>query len=176
MTISDMRVGQGWDRHRLATLGAVGGAAGGSGAQMARPMVIGGVAFPTDLNPVAHSDGDALLHAITDAILGAIGAPDIGQLFPDKDARWAGASSDVFLREAVKRAASEGWRVGNVDATVVVERPKLGARKDEVRASVARVLGVEVSRVNVKGKTPELLDPMVGGQVIEAYAVVLLVR
>jgi 2-C-methyl-D-erythritol 2,4-cyclodiphosphate synthase len=172
MTINDARVGQGWDRHRLAALGV----GGGSGAQMARPMVIGGVPFPTDLNPVAHSDGDALMHAVTDAILGAIGAPDIGQLFPDKDPKWAGGSSDVFLREAVKRAAAEGWRVGNLDATVVVERPKLGPRKDEVRASLARVLKVEVDRVNVKGKTPELLDPMAGGQVIEAYAAVLMVR
>jgi 2-C-methyl-D-erythritol 2,4-cyclodiphosphate synthase len=175
MTITDMRVGQGWDRHRLAALGGVEGRSGG-GVQAARPMVIGGVAFPCDLNPVAHSDGDALLHAVTDAVLGAIGAPDIGQLFPDKDPRWAGASSEVFLREAVKRAAAVGWRVANVDATVVVERPKLGARKDEVRASVARALGVEASRVNVKGKTPELLDPMSAGQVIEAHAVVLLVR
>jgi 2-C-methyl-D-erythritol 2,4-cyclodiphosphate synthase len=139
-------------------------------------MVIGGVPFASELNPVAHSDGDALLHAITDAVLGAIGAPDIGQLFPDKDPKWAGAPSEVFLREAVKRAAAEGWRVGNVDATVVVDRPKLGARKDEVRASVARALGVEVGRVNVKGKTPELPDPTSGGQVIEAHAVVLMMR
>src|SRR6185436_1648729 len=106
----NIRVGHGYDLHRLAPFG-------GAGAEVGRPMVLGGVPFESDRGPVAHSDGDALLHAITDAILGALGMPDIGQLFPDSDPKWKGAASEVFLKEAVQKASAAGWRVGNVDAT-----------------------------------------------------------
>ncbi len=166
------RIGLGYDSHRLAPVGEGGGE--GAGGQVARPMIIGGVAFASARGPVAHSDGDALMHAITDAVLGAAGLPDIGQLFPDRDPRWAGAASEVFLLEAVEQARRGGWVVGNVDATVIVDEPKLGPRKDEVRANLARLLAVDVSSVNVKGKTHEL-----GGEPsknIEAMAAVLLVR
>jgi 2-C-methyl-D-erythritol 2,4-cyclodiphosphate synthase len=139
-------------------------------------MVIGGVRFESAYGPVAHSDGDALMHAITDAILGALGLPDIGQQFPDRDPRWRGAASEAFLREAVQQARRAGWTIGNLDATVIVQAPKIGPRKDEVREAVARVIGIGVDRVNVKGKTHELVDPARPDERIEAMAAVLLVR
>jgi 2-C-methyl-D-erythritol 2,4-cyclodiphosphate synthase len=163
MPSESFRVGHGYDLHRLEPGGG-------------RPLLIGGVRFHHDRSPVGHSDADALLHAITDAILGAAGLPDIGQLFPDSDPKWAGADSTVFLREAVRQAREAGWAVGNVDATVILEGPRLAPRKEQVRASVAAALGVEPSRVNVKGKTHEGVDATGEGRAIEAHAVVLLVR
>ncbi len=139
-------------------------------------MVMGGVVFQYARGPVAHSDGDALMHAITDAVLGAVGLPDIGQLFPDRDPKWLGANSEVFLAEAVRLAKAEGWVVGNVDATVIVEGPKIGPRKDEVRANLARILGVEVGNVNVKGKTHEMMEKSENDPYIEAMAVVMMER
>lgn len=172
-----IRIGHGYDLHRLEPVAAAAGS-GGVG-QIARPLVIGGVAFPSDLGPVAHSDGDALMHAITDAILGALGMPDIGQMFPDRDPRWRGAASEVFLAEARRLALSGGWTVGNVDATVILERPKLGPRKEEIRENLARILGIGSERVNIKGKTHELAPGGAGDaaeKAIEAHAVVLMVR
>ncbi len=160
----NLRIGHGYDLHRLEA------------AVPGRRLIIGGVLFESDLAAVGHSDADALLHAITDAILGALALPDIGQLFPDSDPRWQGADSATFLREARRLATEAGWQVGNVDATVVLEHPKLGARKDEVRQSVARILGIEAGRVNVKGKTHERVDAVGERRAIEAHAVVLLVR
>jgi 2-C-methyl-D-erythritol 2,4-cyclodiphosphate synthase len=159
------RIGLGYDSHRLA-------AAGDGG----RPMVIGGVAFASPVGPVAHSDGDALMHAVVDAVLGAAGLPDIGELFPDRDPAWDGARSEVFLTEAVRLSREAGWEVGNVDATVIVQAPKLGPRKHEVRANLARVLKIDAGRVNVKGKTHERTDPSRPDGLIEAMAAVLLVR
>jgi 2-C-methyl-D-erythritol 2,4-cyclodiphosphate synthase len=163
----NMRVGHGYDLHRLEPI-----APAGAG----KPMVLGGVGFECDRGPVGHSDADVLLHAVTDALLGAAGLPDIGQLFPDTDPRWAGANSAVFLSEAVRLVREAGWEVVNVDATVVLERPKLGARKTEVRAGVARLLGIDPSRVNIKGKTHEGVDAVGEGRAVEAHAVVLLMR
>ncbi len=137
-------------------------------------MVVGGVRFDHPAGPVGHSDGDALLHAITDALLGAIGEPDIGQLFPDTDPRHEAQDSAVFLAEAVRRVRQRGLGVVNLDATVVLERPKLGPRKGEVRARVAELLGVPVDRVNVKGKTHEGVDAVGEGRAIEVHCVVLL--
>lgn len=174
-TLTDaFRVGHGYDFHRLAIRGDAG--AGLSGGQPVRPFVLGGVRFESDRGPVAHSDGDALLHAITDGILGALGLPDIGELFPDNEPRWDGVGSEVFLAEAVRLMKGRGFAVGNVDATVILERPKLAGRKAEVRASVARLLGVEVGRVNVKGKTHEGVDAVGEGRAVEVHAVVLLCR
>ena len=158
-----VRIGQGYDSHRL-----VPGDPAGS-------LIIGGVRFDASVRVVAHSDGDALMHAITDAILGALGLPDIGQLFPDSEPRWKGAASETFLAKAKRLAADAGWAVGNVDATVIVESPKIGSRKDEIRANLARVLGVDVARVNVKGKTHERAK----GEhetCVEAIVAVLMVR
>ncbi len=160
----NLRIGHGYDLHRLEAAG------------LGRSLVIGGVLFPSDVAAVGHSDADALLHAITDAILGALALPDIGQLFPDTDEKWRGADSGVFLNEALRRATEAGWQVGNVDATVILERPKLGERKEEVRRNIARLLRIEPGRVNVKGKTHERVDAVGEGRAIEAHAVVLLVR
>ncbi len=166
MSTADFRVGFGYDSHRLVP-------SAGSGA-IGRPLVIGGVLFRSEVGPRAHSDGDALMHAITDAVLGAAGLPDIGELFPDQDPRWKGAKSEVFLAEACRLAGERGWGIGNVDATVVVERPKLGPRKEEVRQNLARILRVDPAVVNVKGKTHELDGRT--DDLIEAMAVVGMVR
>lgn len=162
-----MRIGHGYDLHRLAPVTGEG--------ENGRPLMLGGVRFESDRGPVAHSDGDALLHAITDAILGALGMPDIGQLFPDSDPKWKGAASEVFLKEAVQRAAAAGWRVGNLDTTVILEKPKLGPRKEEVRRNIARILGVGELQVNVKGKTHEKVDAVGEGRAVEVHAVVMMV-
>jgi 2-C-methyl-D-erythritol 2,4-cyclodiphosphate synthase len=166
---TQFRIGQGYDLHRLEPLPPR-----GSG----RPLVLGGVrlAAETEVGPVAHSDGDALLHAITDALLGALAMPDIGQLFPDTDPRHGGQDSAVFVAEAARRAAATGWEIANLDATVILERPRLHPAKEAIRSNIARVLGIPVDRVNVKGKTHEGVDAIGLGLAVEAHAVVLLSR
>jgi len=138
--------------------------------------VLGGVRIEHDRGPVAHSDGDALYHAVTDAILGALGQPDIGQLFPDTDPRHDSQDSSVFLLEAAQRARLAGYAPSNVDATVILERPKLSPHKDAMRTNLARVLGIDVSRVNIKGKTHEKVDAVGQGRAIEVHVVVLLAK
>lgn len=165
-----IRIGHGYDLHRLEPL------EGGPGPGKPRPLVLGGVALEHDRGPVAHSDGDALLHAITDAILGALALPDIGELFPDSDPRHAAQDSRVFLREAVERAARSGWRATNVDATVILERPRLAPHKASMRREIAAILGLDVGDVNVKGKTHERVDAVGEGRAVEVHAVVLMVR
>lgn len=162
-----MRVGHGWDRHRLEAIRPAG---------EGRPLVLGGVRLESERGPVGRSDGDALLHAVTDAVLGALGMEDIGQLFPDTDERNEGRDSAEFLLEAVRRAGEAGWVVANLDCTVVLERPKMAAHKGAMRANIARLLGVEVNQVNVKGKTGEKVDATGEGRAVEAHAVALLVR
>lgn len=162
-----MRIGHGYDLHRLEFRPPAGN--GG-------PMVLGGVTLESDRGPIAHSDGDALFHAVTDALLGAVGEPDIGQLFPDTDAANAGRDSVVFLREAAARVAKAGYRVGNIDCTVILEKPKLSPHKGAMRANIARVLGIEASRVNVKGKTHEKVDAVGEGRAVEVHVMVLLER
>lgn len=161
------RVGHGYDLHRLEPI-----APDGPG----KPLVVGGVRFDHDRGPVAHSDGDALLHAVTDALLGAIGAPDIGQLFPDNAAENEGRDSADFLREAARLVRAAGYDLANLDATVILERPRLGARKAEIVANLAALLGVPTDRVNVKGKSHERVDAVGEGRAIEAHAVALLAR
>lgn len=163
--ILPFRIGHGYDLHRLEPI-----APAGAG----RPFVLAGVRFDHDRGPVGHSDGDAVFHAVTDALLGAVGLPDIGQLFPDNDPRWDGADSAIFLAEARDRVAALGWRVANLDVTVICERPKLGARKREMIESLARVLGVAAEQVNLKGKTHERVDAVGEGRAIEVHAVLLL--
>jgi 2-C-methyl-D-erythritol 2,4-cyclodiphosphate synthase len=162
-----MRVGHGYDLHRLEALAPAG---------PGRPLVLGGVRLEHDRGPVSHSDGDALLHAVTDAILGALGLPDIGQTFPDTDPRHRGRDSAEFLEAAVGDMRSQGWGVGNLDATVILERPRLSPHKEAIRANLARLLGVGVDRVNVKGKTHEKVDAVGEGRAVEVHAVVLLVK
>ncbi len=161
------RIGHGYDLHRLEPIGE-----GGLG----RPLVLGGVEIEHDRGPVAHSDGDALLHAVTDALLGAIAAPDIGQLFPDDDPRNESADSKVFLEAAARAVRDAGYCVGNLDATVICERPKLSPFKDLMRANIAAGLGVEVGSVNLKGKTHEQVDAVGRNEAVEVHCVVLLVR
>ena len=129
-----------------------------------------------DRGPVAHSDGDALYHALTDAILGALALPDIGQLFPDTGAANEARDSGDFLSAAASRASGAGWRIQNVDATVILERPKLAPHKEAMRSNIARLLGIEEDRVNIKGKTHEKVDAVGEGRAVEVHAVVLLIK
>jgi len=161
------RIGHGYDLHRLEPC-----APAGSG----RPFVLGGIRFDHDRGPVAHSDGDVLMHAVTDAILGALGEPDIGQLFPDNAPENDGRDSRVFLEEAVRRMRAKGWTIGNMDMTVICERPKMGPRKREVVENLAHILGVPAADLNLKGKTHERVDAVGEGRAIEAHVVVLLAR
>jgi 2-C-methyl-D-erythritol 2,4-cyclodiphosphate synthase len=155
----NIRVGQGFDVHALVP---------------GRRLVVGGVEIPHERGLLGHSDADVLLHAITDAILGAAGLGDIGRLFPDTDAAYKGADSRVLLRTAVARAAAAGWRVGNVDATVIAERPRIGPHVAAMCAAVAAECGIDAGAVNIKGKTSEKLGALGRGEGIAAQAVVLL--
>ena len=156
-----VRVGEGWDLHALV-------------AQ--RPLVLGGVLVPFHLGLLGHSDADVLLHAITDALLGAAALGDIGRHFPDTDARFKGADSMLLLAEAARRVRAAGWDIGNVDSTVIAQAPKLMAHIPAMCTRIAAGLGVAVGQVNVKAKTAEKLGPVGLGQAIEARAVVLLQR
>jgi 2-C-methyl-D-erythritol 2,4-cyclodiphosphate synthase len=156
-----MRIGQGFDVHRFGPGDTV---------------VLGGVRMPHDHGLVAHSDGDVLLHALCDALLGAIAAGDIGRHFPDTDARWKGADSRVLLRRCVELVAAAGYRVGNVDLTVIAERPKLAPHADAIRANIAADLGCSVGEVGVKATTTEGLGFTGRREGIAAQAVVLLSR
>jgi 2-C-methyl-D-erythritol 2,4-cyclodiphosphate synthase len=154
-----MRIGEGWDVHAL-----------GPG----RALGIGGVAIPYDRGLLGHSDADVLLHAITDALLGAAGLGDIGRHFPDTDPAFKGADSVLLLEEAGRRVGQAGWTVANIDSTVVAQAPRLAPHIDAMRARIAKALGVDAAQVNVKAKTAEKLGPVGQGQAIEARAVVLL--
>ena len=134
------RIGFGWDSHEF---------------QSGIPLKIGGVSLNHSRGLGGHSDGDVLLHAITDALLGAIAAPDIGSLFPPTDAQWKGADSVVFLEEALRRVHAAGYAIGNVDSSLILLAPKIGPHADSIRAHVAELLGVAKDCVGLKAKTPE---------------------
>ncbi len=161
MTAFNIRVGEGWDVHALVP---------------GRPLVLGGVAIAHSAGLLGHSDADALLHAITDAVLGAAGLGDIGTHFPDTDAQFRGADSMQLLAEAVRRVAVQGWQISNIDSTVVAQAPRLAPHIGAMRAGVARALGLAPEQVNVKAKTAERLGPVGQGLAIEARAVVLLFK
>ncbi len=161
MSGSGFRVGEGWDVHRLVE---------------GRRLVLGGVEVPHDRGELGHSDGDVLLHALTDALLGAAALGDIGAHFPPSDGRWKDADSRELLASAVALVAAEGWRVVNVDCTVILERPRLRPHVDAIRGRVAATLGLELDRVSVKAKTAEGLGPIGSGEAVEARAVALLER
>jgi 2-C-methyl-D-erythritol 2,4-cyclodiphosphate synthase len=161
------RIGHGYDLHRLEPI-EPGGAA--------RPFILGGARFDHPAGPVGHSDGDVLYHALTDALLGAIAAGDIGRLFPDTDPRYEAADSAIFVEAAVQRVADAGFSIVNVDMTVICERPKLGERREAIIANVARLLGCEPAQVSLKGKTHEQVDAIGEGRAVEAHVVVLLSR
>ena len=152
------RAGTGYDLHRLVE---------------GRPLVIGGVTIQSDRGALGHSDADVVCHAATDAILGAAGLGDIGRHFPDTDARWKGASSLDLLARAAAMLADAGYEVGNVDVTVILEAPKIKDAIDDMRARVAKALGVDVSRVSIKGKTNEGVDAIGRREAIAAHAIAL---
>lgn len=154
-----IRIGEGWDIHALVE---------------GRRLMLGGVEIPYDKGLLGHSDADALLHAITDALLGAAAMGDIGSHFPDTDARFKGADSAVLLAEAARRVREKGFAIGNVDSTVIAQAPKLAPHIASMRARIADVLGVDVDQVNVKAKTAEKMGPVGEGLAMEARAVVLL--
>ena len=172
-----MRIGIGYDIHRFngrrpsttARLRRRGltGSAGRRGT-----IKLGGVSIPSARALLGHSDADVLLHALADALLGAIGAPDLGELFPPTDPRYRRADSRLFVLAAHARIARAGWRVGNVDATVVTDAPKLTPHKLNMRRAISQLLGIKPSEVSVKAKTTEGLPP--GNRGISAHAVVLL--
>ncbi len=151
-----MRIGHGFDSHEF---------------RAGIPLKIGGIALAHDRGLGGHSDGDVLLHAITDALLGAIAAPDIGALFPPSDAKWKGADSVIFLREALKRVKDAGYGVANVDASLILAAPKIGPHTAAIRVRVAGLLGVHCDSVGLKAKTPEGLN---WDNTAAAHAVVLL--
>ena len=155
-----LRIGEGWDIHALVE---------------GRKLILGGVEIPHSKGLLGHSDADALLHAITDALLGAAALGDIGTHFPDTDAQFKGADSSVLLAEAARRVRAKGYEIGNVDTTVVAQAPKLAPHIVAMRERISQVLGVSVDQVNVKAKTAEKMGPVGEGLAMEARAVVLLV-
>jgi 2-C-methyl-D-erythritol 2,4-cyclodiphosphate synthase len=159
--LSEIRTGLGWDTHRM---------------EPGRPLILGGVAIPHDLGLAGHSDADVLAHAITDAILGAAALGDIGMHFPDSDPQWKGCDSLVFLRHAQSLAAAKGYRIVNVDSTVILERPRLKDFRDPIRDSLAAALTLDRDRINVKFKTAEGLGPVGEGRSADAQAIVTLER
>jgi 2-C-methyl-D-erythritol 2,4-cyclodiphosphate synthase len=154
------RIGEGWDVHALVA---------------GRKLVIGGVAIDFHLGLLGHSDADVLLHAITDALLGAAALGDIGQHFPDSDERYRGADSMALLAEAARLVRDSGFQIGNVDSTVIAQAPKLLPYRVAMCGRIASALGIPVTQVNVKAKTAEKMGPVGLGQAIEARAVVLLI-
>jgi 2-C-methyl-D-erythritol 2,4-cyclodiphosphate synthase len=156
-----LRIGVGYDLHPLVA---------------GRPLVLGGVKVPFPRGLQGHSDGDALTHAVADALIGAAGRGDIGQWFPDSDERYRGANSVDLLREVVTTLAATGWRVGNVDASVVAQRPRLSPFVEQMRTNLAAALGVDVDAVNVKATSPEYVGSLGREDAIAAYATALLER
>ena len=161
MNTIPFRIGEGWDTHALVP---------------GRPLVLGGITIPHSHGLLGHSDADALLHAITDAVLGGAGLGDIGRHFPDTAVEFKGADSAVLLAEAMRRVRAAGWQVGNVDCTIVAQAPKMAPHIAAMQARIAEVLGVEAAQVNVKAKTAEKMGPVGEGRAIETRAVCLLVR
>jgi 2-C-methyl-D-erythritol 2,4-cyclodiphosphate synthase len=153
------RIGHGYDLHRL---------------QPGGKLILGGIEVTDTLSPIAHSDGDVVLHALVDALLGAMGWGDIGELFPNTDERWRNSASRVFVEEVFARVHSAGYRVLNCDVTILAERPKLKSFKPAIRDNVASLLHVEPERVNIKAGTNEGCDAIGRGEAIAAHAVLLL--
>jgi len=156
-----VRVGQGWDLHRLEPGG---------------PLRLGGIDVPHDRRSRGHSDGDVVLHALTDAILGAIGAGDIGQHFSDTDPRWCDADSVTFVEEALRLARERGCEIGSADITVILERPKLAPHREAMLRRLTEITGVSSDRLSIKAKTNEQLGAIGHGDAVAALALIGLVR
>lgn len=159
MSLPALRIGEGWDTHALV---------------VGRPLVLGGITIPHSHGLLGHSDADALLHAITDAVLGGAGLGDIGRHFPDTAVEFKGADSHRLLSEAMRRVRAAGWQVVNVDCTIVAQAPKMAPHVPAMVARIAEALGIEPARVNVKAKTAEKMGPVGEGRAIETRAVCLL--
>jgi 2-C-methyl-D-erythritol 2,4-cyclodiphosphate synthase len=157
----NFRIGEGWDIHALVP---------------GRALVLGGVCIPHSAGLLGHSDADVLLHAITDALLGAAALGDIGTHFPDSDAAFRGADSIVLLTETARRVRAQGFQIGNIDSTVVAQAPRLAAHIGSMRARISAALNLEIDQVNIKAKTAERLGPVGQGLAMEARAVALLLR
>ena len=155
-----MRIGFGYDSHVFT--------------DAAKPLVLGGVLIPDSPGLKAHSDGDVLIHAVIDALFGAAALGDIGYHFPDTDAAWKGADSALLLETAMAEVRAAGHQLGNLDVTVICERPRLRPHVEAIRARLARILGVDVAQVSVKGKTNEKMDDVGAGKGIVVHAAVLL--
>ena len=155
-----MRIGFGYDSHVFT--------------DAAKPLVLGGVLIPDSPGLKAHSDGDVLIHAVIDALFGAAALGDIGSHFPDTDAAWKGADSALLLETAMAEVRAAGHQLGNLDVTVICERPRLRPHVEAIRARLAQILGVDVAQVSVKGKTNEKMDDVGAGVGIEVHAVCLL--
>lgn len=155
------RVGHGFDLHALAE---------------GYDLVVGGMHLEHDKGCIAHSDGDVVLHSITDAILGALGLDDIGQLFPDNDPKWKGADSVIFVEEAVRKMHDAGYKIGNMDITVILQRPKLSPHKQAMKEKIAKLLQCDITQVNLKGKTHEKVDAIGEGRAIACHVVTMLVK
>ncbi|MBM3988796.1 MAG: 2-C-methyl-D-erythritol 2,4-cyclodiphosphate synthase [Planctomycetes bacterium] len=155
------RIGLGFDVHRL---------------EAGRPCMLGGIELPHPTGPLGHSDGDAVLHALADAVLGAAGLDDLGTLFSDKDPRWKGADSAALLGECVARVHAAGWRVENVDLVIATEGPRIAPHRAAMRARIAALLGVPSDAVNLKGKSLEGLGALANGAGVAVQAVCLLVK
>lgn len=155
------RIGQGYDIHPLAA---------------GRDCILGGVKIPSEVGPLGHSDGDVLLHALADAILGAAGLRDIGHYFPNTDPSLLGMNSGVIVKKAVGEILALGWRVGNVDLVVIAERPKVSPYISEIKKSISQLLGIEVGQVGIKATTNEGMDSIGQGQAIAVQAVCLIYR
>jgi 2-C-methyl-D-erythritol 2,4-cyclodiphosphate synthase len=153
------RIGEGWDTHQLVA---------------DRKLILGGIEIPHSHGLLGHSDADALLHAITDALFGAAALGDIGRHFPDTDPQFRGADSAALLAEAARRVRAAGWSIANVDATIVAQAPKMAPHIPAMRQRIAQALALDVNQVNVKAKTAEHLGPVGEGRSIEARAVCLL--
>ncbi len=159
MTAPTFRIGEGWDVHALVE---------------GRPLILGGVHIPHTHGLLGHSDADALLHAITDALLGAAALGDIGRHFPDTDVRFKGANSWDLLKETAARVRQAGYEIGNIDSTVIAQAPKLATYIEAMRERIANALDVAMSQVNVKAKTAEKMGPVGLGEAIEANAIALI--
>ena len=160
------RVGHGFDLHRLE-----------STAEFPDlKLILGGIEVPHDRGCVAHSDGDVLLHCVVDAITGALGMPDIGQLFPDNDPKWKGQTSDVFIHEAIRLMKEAGYELGNIDCTLIAQRPKISPHKEKIKKNLAKLLDVHESVVNVKAKTHEKVDSLGENRSIACHTVVMLIK
>ena len=157
----NFRIGEGWDIHALVP---------------GRALVLGGVCIPHSAGLLGHPDADVLLHAITDALLGAAALGDIGTHFPDTDAAFRGADSVVLLTEAARRVRAQGFQIGNIDSTVVAQAPRLAAHIPQMRVRISAALDLAIDQINIKAKTAERLGPVGQGLAMEARAVVLLLR